>query len=162
MSTPATDRVRGAGHYAPDRSAWYDERRRHWYPVLPERESVQIALEDVGDRAWWARVLTTLFTQNGQQYLRFVARPIGRPDRRERPVDAGSSFASPRRLRDQPPEPEWAPGMSASLAEVRRRLEDAGWFAEGRGDAPWSYRYVRPEIDWSRELDGPADGEAAE
>ena len=59
-------------------------------------------------------------------------------------------------MADTPPEPEWAQGMSESLAEVRADLERAGWIVEGRGAEPWSYRYVRPEVDWSREYVGPA------
>jgi len=161
MTTSAADRSRGAGRYAPDRSAWYDERRGRWHPVLPEQESVQVELEDAGNRAWWARVLATLGTQNGQQYLRFVARAPGSGGT-GRPVESSSTFASPRWVHDVPPEPEWAPGMSESLAELRRRLEDAGWVVEGRGETPWSYRYARPRVDWSRELQGPGGPEAGD
>jgi hypothetical protein len=45
--------------------------------------------------------------------------------------------------------------MSASLAQVRGDLERAGWILEGRGAEAWSYRYVRPEVDWSHDYRGP-------
>jgi hypothetical protein len=162
MTTSTFESSRGAGHYGPDRSAWYDERRKRWYHLLPAKESVQIELEDVGDTGWWKRVLTTLFAQNGQQQLRFVAREqpgsAAEGSATPRPVAVGSTFASPRWVADAPPEPEWAPGMTAGLAELREDLEGAGWLPEGRGSEPWSYRYVRPEVDWSREYTGPAEG----
>jgi hypothetical protein len=109
MTTPTMTPDRGAGHYSENRSDWYDELRGRWYYLLPEQESTEIRLEDVGDTAWWKRVLTTVFTQNGQQELRFVARR--RPgSTTERPVAVSSTFASPRWVADAPPEPEWAPG----------------------------------------------------
>jgi hypothetical protein len=157
MTTSTATPDRGAGHYAEDRSAWYDERRKRWYHLLPEQESAHIELEDIGDTAWWKRILTTLVSQNGQQQLHFVARRTsGSPT--EHPIAAGSTFASPRWVADAPPEPEWAPGMSASLGEVRDDLERAGWIMDGRGHEAWSYRYVRPGVDWSREYVATAGG----
>lgn len=164
MSASTFESSRGAGHYGPDRSAWYDDRRKRWYHLLPEEESVQVELEDVGDTAWWKRILTTLFAQNGQQQLRFVARPSSSSTTEgsttPRPVAVGSTFASPRWVADTPPEAEWAPGMTAGLAELRGDLEAAGWLPQGRGPEPWSYRYVRPEVDWSREYTVPAADES--
>jgi hypothetical protein len=162
MTTSTFESTRGAGHYGPDRSAWYDERRKRWYHLLPEQEAVQIELEDVGETGWWKRVLATVFSQNGQQQLRFVARAkpasAAQGAAKPRPVAVGSTFASPRWVTDAPPEPEWAPGMTAGLAELRTDLEGAGWLLDDRGAEPWSYRYVRPEVNWSREYAGSASG----
>lgn len=153
LTKPITAPDGGEGHYAEDRSAWFDERRKRWYHLLPEHESVQIELEDVGDTAWWKRILATVFSQSGQQLLRFVARRTTGPSD-EHPVAAGRTFASPRWIIETPPEPAWAPEMSASLADVRGDLEQTGWLLEGRGDEAWSYRYVRPKVDRSREYLG--------
>ena len=156
MTRPTTTTTpdRGAGHYAEDGSAWYDERRERWYHLLAEQESVEIQLEEVGGTAWWKRILTTLFSPNGQQQLRFVARPRpGRGD--EQPIAVGGTFSCPRWIVDAPPEPAWAPEMGTGLADVRGDLERTGWLLEGRGDEAWSYRYVRPRVDSSREYLGP-------
>jgi hypothetical protein len=101
--------------------------------------TLQIKLEDVGGTSWWAGVIATLTSQSGNAYMRFVGSTNG--DRRYK----GSTFASPRTLGTLPPQEEWAPGMTQSLEELRRELEDGGWVQVGRGAEPWAYRYQRPD-----------------
>ena len=82
--------------------------------------TLQIKLEDVGGTSWWAGVIATLTSQSGNTYLRFVASTNG--DRRYK----GSTFPSPRTSGTVPPQEEWAPGMTQSLHELCRELEDDG------------------------------------
>jgi hypothetical protein len=100
--------------------------------------TLQIKLEDVGGTSWWAGVIATLTSQSGNAYMRFVGSTNG--DRRYK----GSTFPSPRTLGTLPPQEEWAPGMTQSLEELCRELEDDGWVQVGRGAEPWAYRYQRP------------------
>jgi len=37
--------------------------------------------------------------------------------------------------------------MTESLSALRGDLADHGWILTGRGNEPWSYRYIRPCID---------------
>ena len=103
--------------------------------------TLQIKLEDVGGTSWWASVITTLTSQSGSTYLRFVGSTNG--DRRYK----GYAFPSPRTLGTLPPQEEWAPGMTQSLEELCRELEDDGWVQVGRGAEPWAYTYQRPVRD---------------
>lgn len=137
---------RGAGHYAAGGAAWFDEPTGRSYPLLSERESLEIRLEEVGARSWWTRILTTLGSQYGSQLLRFVAHVRSEGDRPGL-VD-GPTFSSPRGVSDQPPEPAWAPEMNGALSELRLGLEREGWLPEGRGAEPWAFRYARALVDW--------------
>ena len=101
--------------------------------------TLQIKLENVGGTSWWAGVIATLTSQSGNAYMRFVGSTNG--DRRYK----GSTFTSPRTLGTLQPQEEWAPGMTQSLEELRRELEDGGWVQVGRGAEPWAYRYQRPD-----------------
>ncbi|HEY5879065.1 MAG TPA: hypothetical protein VIU11_09145 [Nakamurella sp.] len=56
----------------------------------------------------------------------------------------GPTFISPRNLGgDQTPHPEWAPDMSAALADLQRELEQVGWRKVERGTELWSWTYRR-------------------
>ena len=100
--------------------------------------TLQIKLEDVGGTSWWASVITTLTSQSGNTYMRFVGSTNG--DHRYK----GYAFPSPRTVGTLPPQEEWAPGMTQSLEELCRELEDDGWVQVGRGAEPWAYQYQRP------------------
>ena len=68
--------------------------------------TLEIELEDVGGTSWWAGITTTLASQSGDAYMRFVGRLNS--DRRYK----GPTFPSPRTLGTLPPQEEWAPGMN--------------------------------------------------
>ena len=42
--------------------------------------------------------------------------------------------------------------MQAALAQLQEELGRHGWLLADRGAHPWSQRYVRPRVDWSRPL----------
>ena len=113
-------------------------RATHHEAMDSDAVTVQIKLEDVGLTSWWARVIAILTSTPGNAYMRFVGSING--DRRYK----GSTFPSPRTLGTLPPQEEWAPGMTQSLEELCRELEDDGWVQVGRGAEPWAYRYQRP------------------
>ena len=100
--------------------------------------TLQIELEDLAGTSRWASTLATLASQSGNAYLRFVGRVDGH--RRYK----GATFPAPRTLGTLPPQEAWAPGMSESLQELRREIENDGWVETGRGDEPWTFRYERP------------------
>jgi hypothetical protein len=99
---------------------------------------LQVELEDAGDTSWGSALLATLGSQYGNAYLRFVGRVDG--DTRYR----GPTFPVPRTLGALPPQSEWAPDMTQSLAELRHNLEKDGWVPVGQGEQPWELRYERP------------------
>jgi len=105
--------------------------------MTENRNSLHIELEDVGATSWWAGILATLFSQSGQAHMRFVARADG-----EKPY-ASATFPVPRTLGPVPPREAWAPGMTESLTDLRREIEDDGWVVTGQGDQPWELRYRR-------------------
>ena len=105
---------------------------------MDENETtLRIELEDVGGTSWWAGVVATLFSQNGSAQMRFV----GRVDGEKRYTSA--LFPTPRTVGTVPPREAWAPGMSQSLTELRREIEDDGWVMTGQGDQPWDLHYRR-------------------
>src|SRR5664279_5829102 len=80
--------------------------------------TLEIELEDVGGTSWWAGITTTLASQSGNAYMRFVGSSNG--DRRYK----GPTSPSPRTFGTLPPQEEWAAGMTQSLQELRREVED--------------------------------------
>ncbi|WKX01710.1 hypothetical protein Q3O43_28455 (plasmid) [Rhodococcus aetherivorans] len=148
--TRATNTTRRCGHYSPDRTQWYDDNSHRWYPVTTERESLEIELEDVGGTSPVASLFATLTSQFGNASMRFVGRVRGPDGRRTGELVPGETFPRGRSIPDDlPPEEAWSPGMTHSLDDLRRRLTQQGWWEVGRGDQPWSHRYVRPRIDWT-------------
>ena len=103
-----------------------------------DANTLEIKLEDVGGTSWWAGITTMLASQSGNAYMRFVGSLNG--DRRYK----GSTFPAPRTFGTLPPQEEWAPGMTQSLQELRREVEDDGWVQVGRGIETWAYQYQRP------------------
>jgi hypothetical protein len=100
--------------------------------------TLQIELEDLAGTSRWAGVLATLASNSGTAYLRFV----GRVDGHRRYT--GATFPAPRTLGTLPPQEAWAPGMTESLQDLRREIEDDGWVEAGRGAKPWAFTYERP------------------
>jgi hypothetical protein len=139
----------GPGHYSVDGSAWFDEGSDQWLRVKAEEDSLVIELEDLGATSWWAGILTTLGSQYGSTYSRFVGHAVSADPRWPTYTLAGPSFPRVRSLPDSlAPEEAWAPGTGAALAELRHRLEAEGWRLVGHGESPWAYRYVRPCVEW--------------
>ena len=108
-------------------------------------QSLEIELEDVGSTSWWASVMTTLATQSGSAYMRFVGRTADEGGRPAAIVARGPLFSRPRSAPDDvPPDESFCPGMNRALEDLRRKLEEDGWRPAGRGEHPWSFQYVRP------------------
>ena len=97
--------------------------------------TLQIELEDMAGTSWWAGVLTTLTSQSGSTYLRFVGRVDGHRQYK------GATFPAPRTLGTLAPQEAWAPGMTKTLQDLRREIEHDGWIAAGRGAEPWAFKY---------------------
>lgn len=62
----------GSGHYSEDSRRWWDDRHQRWFPVTDQEDQLEIEAEDVGSSSLPARLLTTLVTQYGTPYYRFV------------------------------------------------------------------------------------------
>jgi hypothetical protein len=99
--------------------------------------TLQIELEEIAGTSWWAGALATLASQSGNAYLRFVGRVDGH--RRYK----GATFPAPRTLGALPPQEAWAPGMTKSLQDLRRDIENDGWVETGLGTELWAFRYER-------------------
>ena len=138
--------AQGPGRYAEDGTAWYDEPRGAWFPLTEIRDELEVQTEDVGARWWLAGVLSTLASQNGVAYTRFVASSRD---------DTGPRYESDTfpRLRgvfdDPPPEEQWAPGVAAAFEALDEQLRAHGWCRQG----PVGRRYQRRRPDWARRID---------
>ncbi|TWD56515.1 hypothetical protein FB478_101663 [Arthrobacter sp. AG367] len=100
-------------------------------------ERLRIELEDAASRKWWARILYTLGSQYGRTQLQFVARTGD-----GRRLYASDTFPGPP-LNPTPPEEAWAPGMQASLSQLRRELARDGWSETSHGVQPWDLTFSR-------------------
>lgn len=100
-------------------------------------ETLQIELEDAASMSWWARILYTLGSQYGRTQLRFV----GKTDD-DRRLYVSDTFPGPP-PGATPPAEQWAPGMEASLAELRQQIARDGWSETGRGRKPWELTFAR-------------------
>ena len=101
-------------------------------------ESFKIELEDISGKSWWASILTTLASQNGNTQLRFVCRVNGKR------LYKSSFLPCPRNDDRVPPQEAWAPGMTQSLQDLCRELEGDGWARASLGSEPWAFIYERP------------------
>jgi hypothetical protein len=100
-------------------------------------ETLKIELEDTASRSWWARILYTLGSQYGRTQLRFVGKTDG-----GRRLYISDTFPAPS-PGPMAPEEDWAPGMAASLAELRRQIAKDGWSEIDRGQRPWDLTFTR-------------------
>ncbi len=152
---------RGRGHYSADRRRWWDEGQQQWFRVGPTQDSLEIQLEDSGGESFIGGILTTLGSQGGSGYYRFVG--VARSDDHRWPVYRvpGDTFPAPRELlSDIPPQQEWAPGMTRCLLNLQAELLAEGWLPAGNGAHPWSGRYTRPCFESASRIPsprGPAD-----
>jgi hypothetical protein len=144
---------RGSGHYAADGRSWWDDERGRWFRITGAVDTLEIALEYVGARNWFVNLLSTLGTQSGVAYRRFVGRARSADPRWRTYTIAGGTFpAVPGFLADVPPREEWAPGMQERFEELCLRLEAEGWRRVGRRVEPWSYLFERPCVDFENPL----------
>jgi hypothetical protein len=105
--------------------------------MTPPAETLTVTLEDVGDTAWWARILTILGSQYGSTQRRFVGQIDGETRYKS------STFPVVGSVRPVSPQEQWAPGMTAALEELQRDLTQDGWGQTSRGRDPWSLTYER-------------------
>jgi len=108
------------------------------HPAQPgPEERLRIELEDAASRRWWARILYTLGSQYGRTQLRFV----GRTEDGLR-LYTGDTFPGPP-LNKTPPEEAWAPGLEASLGQLRQEIARDGWSETSHGTQPWDLTFSR-------------------
>jgi hypothetical protein len=100
-------------------------------------DRLRIELDDAASSSWWARILYTLASQQGQSQLRFVGKTDG-----GRVLYRGDTFPSPP-LGAASPRETWAPGMEGSLTRLESEIARDGWVEDGRGPRPWNVTYVR-------------------
>lgn len=110
--------------------------------MTPSPETLTVALEDIGNTSWWARILTILGSQYGSTRQRFVGQVGGKTRY------ASSTFPVPGSAGPVAPQEQWAPGMTAALEELQRDLARDGWGQTSHGREPWSLTYKRetPEL----------------
>jgi hypothetical protein len=104
---------------------------------LVNTQQLRVELEDAASRKWWARILYTLGSQYGSTQFRFV----GKADDGRR-LYVSDTFPGPP-LNRTPPEEEWAPGLQASLSQLRRDIARDGWSETGHGTQPWDLTFSR-------------------
>lgn len=100
-------------------------------------ETLTVMREDIGDTAWWARILTVLGSQYGSTQQRFVGRTGGKSKYKS------STFPVPGSAGPITPEEQWAPGMTAALEELKEDLRRDGWEESSHAAEPWSLTYTR-------------------
>lgn len=136
----------GHGHYSDDQRWWWDESDQHWHRLSDATETLEIVLEEVGDRSWIDGVLTTIDAKSGCSCCFVGLVRAGGPHVIDR-VDSGT-FAPPVAINgDLPPPEHWTFGMMRELDGLRERLAADGWVPLGRGRQPWSYTYFRPRLE---------------
>lgn len=101
------------------------------------KEKLTVALEDVGGTSWWAGILTTLGSQYGSTQQRFVGQVDGKTRYKS------STFPAARSVTPISPQEDWAPGMTAALAELKRDLARDGWVQVSAGGDPSALLYER-------------------
>ena len=67
--------TRGPGHYSEDGRWWWDQNQHRWFRVTGQEAVLEVEAEDVGGTSLVASLLTTLASQYGNGYFRFVGRP---------------------------------------------------------------------------------------
>ncbi|WP_345046435.1 hypothetical protein [Arthrobacter methylotrophus] len=105
--------------------------------MTPPAATLTVALDDVGDTSWWARILTILGSQYGSTRQRSVGQVDGKIRYRS------STFPVAGSVGPISPQEQRAPGMTAALEELQRDLGRDGWRETARGRDPWSLTYER-------------------
>jgi hypothetical protein len=109
---------RGPGHYAQDGCWWWDDDQQRWFRLTDQEDVLEIQAEDVGGISLAASLLTTLSSQYGNGYFRFVARARSADPRWPTYAMAGATFpALGRRWRMWPPRAlGWRPSGNGSTS----------------------------------------------
>jgi len=107
------------------------------HPGDGAEERLRIELEDAASVKWWARILYTLGSQYGRTQLRFVGRAED-----GRRLYASDTFPGPP-LNATAPAEAWAPGLQASLSQLRSDLARDGWTQASHGAQPWDLTFIR-------------------
>lgn len=102
-----------------------------------QTETLTVVREEIGDTAWWVRILTILGSQYGSTQQRFVGRICGKTKYRS------STFPVPGSVGPVTPDEQWAPGMTAALEELKQDLGRDGWEQTSQSTQPWSLTYTR-------------------
>jgi len=140
---------RGRGHYSEDGRWWWDEGQRRWFRVTDQQEVLEIEAQDVGGISLAASLMTTLSSQYGNGYSRFVARARSADPRWPTYAIAGATFPATRpSLEDVGAQGAWLDDQRQRLDELHRQLLAEGWRPAGHGTHWWSGTYRRPVIDW--------------
>ena len=71
---PASGPPRGSGRYDADGRWWWDDHQQRWFRTTPDVDVLEIEAQDVGGTSLISSLLTTLGTQHGVAYHRFVGR----------------------------------------------------------------------------------------
>jgi hypothetical protein len=145
---------RGPGHYSKDGRRWWEDGHRRWFPVTDQEDELEIEAEDLGSTSVPARLLTTVFTQYGTPYYRFVGRARSADPRWPTYQVTGAGFPATG-LDDPSGKGAWAEEQRARLDELHQQLLREGWRLAGRGERWWSRRYTRPVVDLTGA--GPAE-----
>jgi hypothetical protein len=137
---------RGPGHYSDDGRRWWEDGHGRWFPVTDREDELEIEVEDIGATSLSARLWTTLVTQYGTPYYRFVGRARSADPRWPTYQVTGATFPATG-LEDPSGKGAWAAEQRARLEELHQQLLREGWRPDGRGDHWWSRRYRRPVVD---------------
>jgi hypothetical protein len=147
---PSAGPPQGTGHYSLDGSRWWDDRHQRWYSTMAGRDSLEITVEEIGQRSLLLALFGTLSGSYGSAYFWFVGTATSDDVRWPSYRVVGDSFPV---MRAQPFD-ELADGgpfaheAKQALAALQKRLTDEGWQLTGHGRHWYSYLYTRPQLDW--------------
>jgi hypothetical protein len=140
----------GRGHYSAAGDRWWDDVQRRWFCTSDGEDSLEIHVEEVGARSLLRALLSTLSGSYGSSYFWFVGDARSSDPRWPTYRVHGESFPV---LRAQLFDELEVGGPFAgearhALNAFRERLVAHGWLSAGRREQWYSFRYVRPHIDW--------------
>jgi hypothetical protein len=147
------------GHYCLEGDRWWDDNEQRWYPASAGHDSLEITVEEIGQRSLLRALFSTLSGSYGSAYLWFIGEATSVDSRWPSYRIVGDSFPI---MRAQPFDDLACQGPFAeeanhALTMLRKRLTDEGWKPNGHGKHWYSYQYSRPRLDW----DDPADTESS-
>jgi hypothetical protein len=139
---------RGPGHASQDGYRWWDDPPQQWFRVTDQEDVLEVEAEDVGGISLAASLLTTLSSQHGNGYLRFVGRAPSADPRWPTSAMAGATFPAARpSLEDVGAQGAWLETQRERFQELHRQLLAEGWRPAGHGAPWWSASDRRPAID---------------
>jgi hypothetical protein len=156
----ATVPTQSTGHYSTDGTSWWDDQRQRWYRTTSDSDSLEITVEEIGQRSWFRALFSTLSGSYGSALFWFVGETPGNDRRGPRYRIVGDSFPV---MRMQPFDELAAGGPFAdearnALSALHQRLTSEGWRLTGRGKHWYSHQYTRPRLDWASPPQPPPDG----